>query len=730
MTEFVSALFKFVPENEDELPLEIGERVEVLEKDQFHNDGWWTGRNASGRVGIFPANYAESVATPPSPDELTSPDSATLQRQFDTLYDSIEMHFTQRQSLARKPTYASYVSSDTEDEDEEQRASKGLRLKIALDARKARAEARRHQKEFGINSSLPPIDDDDSETETDKLESAQRHRLFDSDDEGDADPFERILFRKPTRGRSLRRAATRRRPSLPETEPVPALPTIPSQVALVSFADGTRTFSPEPIKPTQTHTSGPTPTASSDGVTPSSRATLLGRPSETPAPANDCAAPVASSAARPVPSKTESIAISEYSILRAPSSKSRPARPNGEPQSWSVSDVVIFLKSRGFSDDVCSCFQEQDIAGDVLAELSVDNLDTEIGISALGTRKRIVAAIGDLGLPRRQPTPEPAVMKDELKPSTTIDSIPFGLPSPVTSSESEPLDLKAPPVRPLSPYDATGSLPTPEPSPRKGSIPLVNTVDSTSPLSQRGPSTPSSPPPAIAVSSLPMPPETYPDPPVMITAPRSPELLPASLSVRHKSSAGALLTGPRPRPVSASSALSAMPMSSSHATPNGRPSVSPPPTSSKHSPPPPSSGTAFLPPGAARPRIPGAPLPYEGLPQSLVPGGAHGRAAASAQHARHASNVGPSTTALPAPVFHQPTSTAVVGASAKPRIAQAHHQSASVSHITAAMISGPFEVARATASAASGNKHLPDLLVPGRTRVAAPRGPRGWRIRS
>ena len=42
MPEFVSALFKFVPENDDELPLEIGERVEVLEKDQFHNDGWWT----------------------------------------------------------------------------------------------------------------------------------------------------------------------------------------------------------------------------------------------------------------------------------------------------------------------------------------------------------------------------------------------------------------------------------------------------------------------------------------------------------------------------------------------------------------------------------------------------------------------------------------------------------------------------------------------------------------
>lgn len=42
MTEFVAASFRFTAENEDELSLEIGERIEVLEKDQFHSDGWWT----------------------------------------------------------------------------------------------------------------------------------------------------------------------------------------------------------------------------------------------------------------------------------------------------------------------------------------------------------------------------------------------------------------------------------------------------------------------------------------------------------------------------------------------------------------------------------------------------------------------------------------------------------------------------------------------------------------
>ncbi|KZV66858.1 hypothetical protein PENSPDRAFT_654567 [Peniophora sp. CONT] len=706
MTEFVSALFDFVPENDDELPLEIGERIEVLEKDQFHNDGWWTGRNASGRVGIFPANYAGPIATPPSPSELSSPDSATLQRQFDTLYDSIENHFTQTQSLTRKPTYASYISSDTEEEGDDRRASKGLRLKLALNARKARAEARHRQKEFGITTPLSPIDDSDSED--DNLESAQRHRIFESDDEGGADPFERILFRKPTRGKSLRRAATRRRPSVPDS--LPALPNIPSELALVPFAaESVRTFSPEPIVSTHASViSGSvvrevplTPTDATLAASTDKADSALYSPMRT---ASSTDFPLAT---RPVPSKTESLALSEYSILRAPSSKNRPKPPIGAPQSWTVSEVVVYLRSRGFAEDVCSCFEEQDIAGDVLAELNVANLESDIGISALGTRKRIIAALAELELPRSRLTPEPVVTRTD-----------------------EPAKLEIPTARSLSPSLAVASLPTPEASPRKSSVEVLTSVSPSSSLREQTTPPPMSPPPTVAISSLPTPPEAYTDCPIMRPAPRSPEMLPASLTARRQSSTGALLAGPRPRPVSTSSALSATSMSSSsNVAHTQRPSISPPPASVGPSPPPSSSTNTFLPPGAARPRIPGAALPFEGLPPSLVPGGA-ARRPANAQHGRYASSAGPSTAALPAPVFRQqPPSTAVVNATAAPKVAQAHQRSASVTHITAALISGPFEVARATASAASGNKHLPDLLIPGRTRVGVPRGPR-WHIRS
>lgn len=50
-------------------------------------------------------------------------------------------------------------------------------------------------------------------------------------------------------------------------------------------------------------------------------------------------------------------------------------------------------------------FAEQDITGDVLLELDLDLLKTEIGITAFGKRKRIANAIKELKNPL--PTPEP-----------------------------------------------------------------------------------------------------------------------------------------------------------------------------------------------------------------------------------------------------------------------------------------------------------------------------------
>ena len=41
MSEYVYALFDFVPENPDEIHFKAGERIEVVEKDDVYSDGWW-----------------------------------------------------------------------------------------------------------------------------------------------------------------------------------------------------------------------------------------------------------------------------------------------------------------------------------------------------------------------------------------------------------------------------------------------------------------------------------------------------------------------------------------------------------------------------------------------------------------------------------------------------------------------------------------------------------------
>ena len=41
MPEYVYALHDFHPENPDEVPFKVGEKIEVVEKDDLYGDGWW-----------------------------------------------------------------------------------------------------------------------------------------------------------------------------------------------------------------------------------------------------------------------------------------------------------------------------------------------------------------------------------------------------------------------------------------------------------------------------------------------------------------------------------------------------------------------------------------------------------------------------------------------------------------------------------------------------------------
>ena len=41
MPEYVYAQHDFAPENPDEVSFKVGDRIEIVEKDELYGDGWW-----------------------------------------------------------------------------------------------------------------------------------------------------------------------------------------------------------------------------------------------------------------------------------------------------------------------------------------------------------------------------------------------------------------------------------------------------------------------------------------------------------------------------------------------------------------------------------------------------------------------------------------------------------------------------------------------------------------
>ncbi|CAO1635025.1 unnamed protein product [Sympodiomycopsis kandeliae] len=74
----------------------------------------------------------------------------------------------------------------------------------------------------------------------------------------------------------------------------------------------------------------------------------------------------------------------------------RPSAPSGDPQDWSVDQVVEWARSRGWDESsIVSKFQEHEISGDVLLEMDV-NILKEIDIIAFGKRFQVANAIKEL----------------------------------------------------------------------------------------------------------------------------------------------------------------------------------------------------------------------------------------------------------------------------------------------------------------------------------------------
>ncbi|KAH9987791.1 hypothetical protein BJV77DRAFT_1024192 [Russula vinacea] len=479
MAEYVYARHDFVPEHEDEIAFRAGERIEVIERDDLYSDGWWQGRNLAGNVGLFPESYTQpappSTGPPPAPvppssgpaDKPRSPaaslhdiEPAPLQpvpgdpnhsettvhaesNQISTGINGEVMRATLTdvqqaiEQLGHKDddgsqsfTFSSShddstdheMDHDTDADADGQDWHRGARQKLAEKAKKAVEEqAARDAAEdrMPMRSMTPPINIEVSD---------------DSGDEGDGPsggPHAALhghVNHHPTYSPSIQPSERFIVPSPVSTAPHPE-----SEIN----EDAATEAGNELVRPLENNSLLPSP------VSPSAVRGISNGISGND-PANH-----SSSARLAFPSKSQTLSLQEgagvlpspaaslnghqhgYSIssitsstrvaASSPLSASRNAdystdrKPrNAHPVEWTVEEVVEWLRSKGF-DEV------QEITGDVLLELDLAILKSEIGITAYGKRIRIANAIADLRRP-------PSILSSSAEQHTRPGSLSRGSP--------------------------------------------------------------------------------------------------------------------------------------------------------------------------------------------------------------------------------------------------------------------------------------------------------------
>ncbi|KAJ7109899.1 hypothetical protein C8R44DRAFT_678459 [Mycena epipterygia] len=288
---------------------------------------------------------------------------------------------------------------------------KGARRKLAEKARQAVAEAEKLEAlSSGAGSSrmmAPPIavelsdesdGDDDDDHEDNYASSPLRDHPYIPEEDEPSEPVDQL-------GR------------MRAHEEVPATATASSFPAYAEVP-------PTPISAGTPPPRAVTPPAPQDRATTPLRETLApspGLPSPAPSAAAGGIASKHSSVASSTvggalmtraPSKPSSVASAPLSAVSEGKRRDDSGHASGSsgsahggskhPSEWTVDEVVDWLKTKGFDEDVCDKFTEQEITGDVLLDLDVNLLKTEIGIMAFGKRMRIANAIVDL---RRPPSP-------------------------------------------------------------------------------------------------------------------------------------------------------------------------------------------------------------------------------------------------------------------------------------------------------------------------------------
>ncbi|CAE8584457.1 unnamed protein product [Polarella glacialis] len=103
-----------------------------------------------------------------------------------------------------------------------------------------------------------------------------------------------------------------------------------------------------------------------------------------------------------------------------------PAR--GSMASWKADQVGEWLRSLGIDKETAAKFVEQDVDGPALLELSDEEMKTELGVSKLGQRKKILQNLASCAGPavstsKQQGAPQKPAAKQQLGPSEVLPGV-------------------------------------------------------------------------------------------------------------------------------------------------------------------------------------------------------------------------------------------------------------------------------------------------------------------
>ncbi|KAJ7482348.1 hypothetical protein B0H11DRAFT_1915263 [Mycena galericulata] len=454
VVKYVHALHDFLPEHEAEVSFHSGERIEVVEKDDLYGDGWWKGRNFTGKLYYY-SSRGNSAAAPsiellgsplqPLPEE---PDSAAvspvspvppIQLNDDeqdantdpngevakaTMTDLGSRNHGSNANIDQDAHSFSFAStrddrtSDDEGDDIDFDVSecegwqKSTRARVAAKARQAVVEAEKLEAfSSGVGSGMvvPPPDPPatrGTSTKRRRTITSPAHLcatvlILEEDERSESEPVDRLRVAEdvpPTAIAHTFRCSQR--------TSLPALPCPPRSRFQLRLSD-------QP------------PRCVRHWSLPRAYPPLYRLPLQRLLPSS-----VASSAVRGLmtggPSKPSSVASAALSAVSESKRRDDSGHASGSggsangvskhPSEWTLEEVVEWIKSKGFDGDVCDKFigksiyitdalglitqlTEQEITGDVVLDLTVDVLKTEICIMVFGKRMRIANAILDLRRP-------------------------------------------------------------------------------------------------------------------------------------------------------------------------------------------------------------------------------------------------------------------------------------------------------------------------------------------